>query len=302
MISSIVAFAAQAIAGASLLVGSALGSIYIPPKDNLPKYPEQVVIAEMDYAGFPSPRGTYWAYAGEDTTLEFGYIYVPYKAQLGWEDSTYHITSIGFKAYQSSDGAVASFEANLRDIPYAFGEYSPTSNVYNIYQYGGFVYSGSAWCGSNWELSPISSTYLTSSGFLRYQTPITTTSSGPYKFHIDLNNAELLGFFEKMIEEPVIRTVWSQNDYGQGYYQGEHDGEATGYAKGYAEGYQVAADELSMSTLTISSLFGAVVGIPVSVLNGLTPLVIWNIPIISIIITFLFAGLLLWIVRRFIGG
>lgn len=74
----------------------------------------------------------------------------------------------------------------------------------------------------------------------------------------------------------------------------------SGFDAGYLAGYNDGVESASESGAIVSNLFGAVVSIPIAVLGGLTPLAIWNVPIISIIITLLMVAMLLWLVRKFI--
>ena len=82
----------------------------------------------------------------------------------------------------------------------------------------------------------------------------------------------------------------------ESYDKGYKTGEKAGYDKGYAVGVQ----DGQSGTSAMFNLFGAVVSVPVNILNGLSPLVIWDTPVISIILTFVFIGVLLFIIKRFI--
>lgn len=78
------------------------------------------------------------------------------------------------------------------------------------------------------------------------------------------------------------------------YKAGYNAGYNYGYGQGYAEG--------STGRSLIFSLFGAVTSVPINVLNGLSPLAIWDTPLISIIITLLFVGLFMFLIKRFFFG
>lgn len=89
--------------------------------------------------------------------------------------------------------------------------------------------------------------------------------------------------------------------YGQGSViaSAQSEGYSIGREAGYSEGYNVGyADGNEFDV--VGGLFGAVVDVPLQVLHGLTPLVIWDTPIVGIILTFMFVGLMLWVVKRFI--
>lgn len=80
--------------------------------------------------------------------------------------------------------------------------------------------------------------------------------------------------------------------YNDGYQNGRSDGYQEGYWKGFEDG--------DSQQDVIGGLFGSIIDVPLQVLRGLTPLAIWDTPIIGIIMTFMFLGLMLWIVKRFI--
>lgn len=89
--------------------------------------------------------------------------------------------------------------------------------------------------------------------------------------------------------------------YGQGSViaSAQSEGYSIGREAGYSEGYNVGyADATNVDV--VGGLFGAIVDVPLQVLRGLTPLVIWDTPIVGIILTFMFLGLMLWVVKRFI--
>lgn len=76
-----------------------------------------------------------------------------------------------------------------------------------------------------------------------------------------------------------------------------------GYAKGKDDGYTIGMRVGQAMTSTggsMLSLFGSVADIPITIINGLSSLTIFNIPIISIIITILFLALIIWVVKRFV--
>lgn len=66
------------------------------------------------------------------------------------------------------------------------------------------------------------------------------------------------------------------------------------YHLGYNNGYSAADDNDTM----LPSLFGSIVNIPISVLNGLAPLTFFDISIIRVVISFMALGVILWIIRK----
>lgn len=82
----------------------------------------------------------------------------------------------------------------------------------------------------------------------------------------------------------------------EGYNQGAQEG----YSQGYANGYNAGEQAVDNAGEAVNNLFGAIVNIPVNVLNGLAGFTIWSVPLLSIIFSFLFLGVVIWIVRKFI--
>lgn len=85
-----------------------------------------------------------------------------------------------------------------------------------------------------------------------------------------------------------------------GYTQGEEVGYDEGYDIGYDDGYRIGQREANNATSSILTLFGSIASVPITILNGLGGFTIWDVSIISIALTFLFIGLILWVIRRFI--
>lgn len=88
--------------------------------------------------------------------------------------------------------------------------------------------------------------------------------------------------------------------YNYGYTAGQADGKREGYDNGYSAGYDAGRSSMTDNGRVMTDLFGAVASVPINILNGLAPLAIWNVPIISICLSFIFLGLVLYIVRKFI--
>lgn len=99
------------------------------------------------------------------------------------------------------------------------------------------------------------------------------------------------------------------NGYNGGYEVGKNDGIKDGYNKGYLsgvnDGRQQAYNEIANqdnSLMAFSSLLNAILTIPFSILNGFSPFVIFNIPIINIVISLFLLSLLVYIISKFIKG
>lgn len=99
------------------------------------------------------------------------------------------------------------------------------------------------------------------------------------------------------------------NGYNSGYVVGKNDGIQDGYSSGYSSGVnagkQQAYNEIAnqdKSLMSFSSLLNAILTIPFSILNGFAPFVIFNIPIINIVISLFLLSLLVYIISKFIKG
>lgn len=90
------------------------------------------------------------------------------------------------------------------------------------------------------------------------------------------------------IYDNAVVQIAYQNGYDKGYSEGWNDGKIYGQ------------NSVTSSSLAIMSLFSAIIDIPIQTLNGLSPLAIWNVPIISIILTLLFTCVVIWVVKKFI--
>lgn len=114
------------------------------------------------------------------------------------------------------------------------------------------------------------------------------------------NESYNLGLFDYI----CAMAVSSQNNanvdgYYSGYQTGYEDGQDFGHSEGYTEGYWDALESGDNSSgHIITSLFAAVFSVPQNVLNGLGKFVIWDTPLIALIITFLFMGFALIIIKR----
>lgn len=148
-----------------------------------------------------------------------------------------------------------------------------------------------------------------------FSTTITTLSNKKYiTYSVDFpttSNDDIYigsGFWRKFFNQPFVDfmsgyTVGAQNGTGSMYTRTEYlDYGSSEYNRGYDEGKDAGlreAGEASSQSL-IPTLFAAVVGVPINVINGLSPFAVWDVPIVSLIISFLFLAITFWIVKRFI--
>lgn len=114
-------------------------------------------------------------------------------------------------------------------------------------------------------------------------------------------------FFLSLNAVAIDRSGYERG-YSEGYTDGVSDGETDGYTDGLAEGrqqgrnigYQEGLNASRDDAQSLMYLFGAIASVPISILNGMSPLAIWGTPLIGILVTLLFVLLLAWLVRRFI--
>lgn len=81
------------------------------------------------------------------------------------------------------------------------------------------------------------------------------------------------------------------------YYQAFAD---TEFTRGKLVGYNEGKSAVSSSASSFMSLFGVVANVPISIFNGLGAFVIWDVPIISIMGTFLIIALFAFVIRMFL--
>lgn len=115
-------------------------------------------------------------------------------------------------------------------------------------------------------------------------------------------------FYTKNYQDDIYSAGYL-NGYNNGYEVGKNDGIQEGYNNGYLsgvnDGKQQAYNEIAnqdKSLMAFSSLLNAILTIPFSILNGFSPFVIFNIPIINIVISLFLLSLLVYIISKFIKG
>lgn len=121
---------------------------------------------------------------------------------------------------------------------------------------------------------------------------ISTTNEGPYYFRL---SSEFLDYLEVWAAN-MVQSITSSAKWEQAYQQG--------WQIGYDYGYQKGGMDASVANVgnigVIPYLFGGIANVPINILNGLADFTVWNIPVLSVIFTFLFLALVLWVVKRFI--
>lgn len=238
-----------------------------------------------------------WHMARDNQTdLDFGYMYFPVRAYGKATDaSTWTLTGLELRRLAVTGNAFPTYD-NFASSVYSFGVFSPSSNVYLLYQRS--LYLNLDWSSKFARGNPVYSV-ANDGGMMAYNN-LTAQASGPY--YLDFDFGDLLDALE-----PYFYSLFYQarfNSYGDGYEVGNRVGYQNGYSEGYDlgydEGFQEGVESLEEGGFAITTLFGSIVNVPINVLNGLAPLAIWNIPVVSIIVTFMFIGLVFWLIRKMI--
>lgn len=287
-----------AVMGASCSVTLEAQGVHLARKNLEPQnynpaitYPTQVDLLS-DYVNMPN-----WVY-GSTITLstdqdcplfDLNYSYVAVRAYGEWNDDDFTLTAVDFARFTG-----LWYQSFNFDVPYAFDLFTPSTGVYYLYQNKPAITGLDKFAVQGTSYYPVGDTYTAnrSASVLVRQT-LSTTNSGPYYAYFDENAT--IANLESML---VSHFTTSAQDYSRGYNVGLGDGRAQADQQKYNEGYQAGLSDAGESAPMVA-LFSAIVGVPISVLNGLTPLAVWNIPLISILISFVFFGLILWIVRKF---
>lgn len=119
--------------------------------------------------------------------------------------------------------------------------------------------------------------------------------------HVNLSSTFAAGYRQGVLDGYADGYASGADDVRSlAYSMGRSDGYADGYDYGYRVGYNEGENAVSEGGLVVANLFGAVAGVPISILNGLSGLTIWSIPLISVLMSFMFLGIILWVVKKFI--
>lgn len=156
-------------------------------------------------------------------------------------------------------------------------------------------------------------------GFVLYDTFQFSSSLTEFSFYQE----EIIGFFGSRIGLTHDQYYWLQRNqymfddllnagyryiilyksngvYQDGYTVGYQNGNDEGRAVGYNEGYNAGVNSVTSGSMAVVSLFGGIASVPINILNGLSEFTIWNVPIINILVTFLFIGLIAFVIRKLV--
>lgn len=245
--------------------------IYVLSRDTIENNPNF-----LDYVTIDPSSGV------DGVSVDSGYYYSLCFLSANW-DGTPEILSLQFARFAYGSGLSAQIDFITPTFFVASAEGLPA-----VYEYNYFGYTSLSVPYSVERVYDVSSPrgYPTLKSFY-------STSYGNAYIHIDVASVAITSYFDTLVETMALNAEY----YGYQYYNAGYDeGRDAGFKIGRIEG----AESVSREGLVVANLFGAVFGVPIGVLNGLSPFVIWGIPIIGIAFTFLFFGLILWIVKRFV--
>lgn len=221
-----------------------------------------------------------------------GRTYIATRATCSWSSAGFQLESVSFAEYRLP----TYYTALNVDYPYVFSAFNPSNDYYYVYENADTFDSL-----AKFTISKSAIFYGTQSSIqtrVVVQKTLTAGTSGPYY----VENSDSTSWFLRLEHIFAPYFMIDAPDYNNGYQKGYYDGYNDVNQQKYDEGYQAGlADGSSSASAPVTGLFGAVVGVPISILNGLAPFVIWDIPIISILATFLFFGTALWILRKMLA-
>lgn len=227
-------------------------------------------------------------------TAYVGKTYVAVKASCSWSGGVFTLESVEFASFSSPTFYTVP---QYVGFPYVFSAFSVNGSYYVYENSYGIPTTINKFSSSAYNVFGYGSSSSVSPRAV-YGRVFTPTTSGPY----DVSMNDCSSWLDNL--EPVLANAFMvnapdyTNGYNKGYVAGYHDINQGKIDQAYQNGYQDGAGSTSSH---LTSLFGAVVGVPISLLNGLSPFVIWNIPIISIMVTFLFFGIALFMLKKFVS-
>lgn len=301
---------------ASLLLGvgvaCSIGDAYVmeTSADAQTIYP--VAVGQKTYMlvdGYQSVSGYLWDSAMDlstDLKLTGGLasddfrsvVYVPVRYDVEWRDSSHFtLTQVVYGVYKYDN------LSNLNLSSYgAFAVYAPSTNIAYYYGYGVYAPVASFDLHSeNTNTLSVTLSYDNQSN-LYGSMYVSFDSALQHYGYCHAKSSYFMPFYERHARAVVASYPNSayDNGYGNGWTDGYTYGYDQGNEEGYAAGYAEAQAEITNEGRSIANLFGAIASVPITVLNGLGGFTIWNVSLIAICMTFLFLGLVLWIVRKFI--
>lgn len=164
---------------------------------------------------------------------------------------------------------------------------SPVSDEEVTYTYYPLFHEPVTYCALTWDYTPQTSNDLLDFVFVY---PFTLRSSNYLPEILSCDMFQSAGWI-------------NQGEINKAYNEGREKGQQEGRAKGYEEGKQ-AGIEIGTSQVTsggfIGGLFIAIAEVPITILNGIGAFSVFNVSIMTILLVFLFMGVIIWLIKRFI--
>lgn len=216
------------------------------------------------------------------------------------------VKSAVFRPYYSSQLQYGTFIPTTESAPFAFIVADYPNSTYSLATYTTSYYGAAVWPSNHSRSAGDNAPYWTPTGAKKADY-YNSTGSGPYKCRLYPVNYQGANYSAaSMLDRLAANLAASIQTYAgetvvaeeRGYRKGWNIGHDVGYQEGYRDGS--SEGESGNSLLVIPTLFGALANVPISILNGMSGFAIWDVSIITIIFTFLFIAIILWVIRRFI--
>lgn len=248
-----------------------------------------------------------------DFNARTGSMWLLYNANLSYSGNVMSLVSSAFAEYRQNAYNMFFNYGNtaVYNLPWVYASRTATSGIYRINvecpadmiplisTIGGHPVSSFEWDYVTYTSGYNSFSYASGS-FDYSETPNESDDT------IVISPAMLLTDKIESLSAQIIDTLnnsmgsienWDESAIWQnGYRVGRDESTEQARQNGYNEGYQDALDDNTLAPVV--GLFGAIAGVPITILNGLNGFAVWNIPIISILLTFVMLGIIIWIVKK----
>lgn len=287
-----------AVAATSVAASALPSSRYLPSAlPNRVYMSDYVELLDVNNYFVPSMEGyDTISRSDEYTDLLDNKLYVPYTLHINWN----------VNGYQIDDFECLVFDMNSATFPNAnlgmvYGFYTTyANNVRTFGEYGGVPNSStqtllSHVIANTFTIGSAPSIDLFGGSLRRFWTFSSFTGSS---LSIVINEFidNLEAFYWNQVYLNGVPQSFIDRMTNNGYEEGFRAGKDAGYAEGKQDGLEASNNAQGI----LATLFGGIVSVPLDILNGMSTLVIWDVPIISIIFTFLVVAVLLLIIRKFI--
>lgn len=233
-------------------------------------------------------RGDLW-----DFPFEMGIEYAIVKVSIDYSESDPYVDKVYFSRFESTATHYGSSVLPY-GVYFSMLFYSPSTNYYYM-KVNGYKLEMNNKKGTVGAVSiGYDSVYCPLRPY--WQSQFTMSTSGPYYGYLD-EDASTLSLIDGIATTLIARNP-ADVSWQDGYAKGYQDGRDYQAPISFEEGRQYGYDEVNASGNLFTNLFGSLVNVPISVLNGLSPLAIWDVPIISLILTFVACGAVLFLIKK----